>query len=292
MSTSYMLRTALGIALGALLALLIGYSAGASGNGISSPTANEQVYGNLAVRGVADAPDFLAWQLDILPGGNPEAAFQIAKSKTKNTRDDVLTRFDTTTLPDGAYSLRLRVIHINGQYDEFFVPFLINNTNPPPTPTKVSLRIPKPTVAPPNETNTISSPSNGSHVSGTIRIIGAVDSPDFVSWKLDLLPSGQEDRSITIGAGRTPIPTADVLTELDTSLLPNGLISLRLRVAKENGTFTESVSSLTIDNPNDSIAKPTTDCSPTLRWMLPQMEILFHSWLDAFVLSWAKVCEL
>jgi len=80
-------------------------------------------------------------------------------------------------------------------------------------------RTPKATVIPPKELNNISSPRNGALVSGTIPIFGTVDSPDFVSWKLDLLPGGKSDQSLTIGAGKTRIPTDDILTQLDTTRL-------------------------------------------------------------------------
>jgi len=48
-----------------------------------------------------------------------------------------LALWDTTVIPDGQYSLRLRVVRVDGNYDEYFVRGIqVVNTRPVATPTR------------------------------------------------------------------------------------------------------------------------------------------------------------
>ncbi|MGC9336195.1 MAG: hypothetical protein ACP5JJ_18790, partial [Anaerolineae bacterium] len=57
--------------------------------------------------------------------------------------------WDTTIIPDGVYSLRLRVVRVDGNYDEYFVRGIqVSNTQPTETPTPEAT----PTAAAPTDT--------------------------------------------------------------------------------------------------------------------------------------------
>jgi hypothetical protein len=57
--------------------------------------------------------------------------------------------WDTTIIPDGLYSLRLRVVRLDGNYDEYFVRGIqVSNTRPTETPTPAAT----PTLAGPTDT--------------------------------------------------------------------------------------------------------------------------------------------
>ncbi len=270
----------------------------AAGNGISAPTNQSRVYGIVAIRGVADAPDFAAWQLDILLGGDENAPVMISRRKTSASVDDVLAKLDTRTVPDGQHRLRLRVIKTNGQYDEFFVTFTIDNTSAPPAPppkgsanapagksTKVAAILPTPL-------NQILSPADNASVSGLVLISGIADSPDFQSWKLDLLFDGKEDQVLTIAAGRARVPTEDNMTQLDTTLLPNGSHILRLRVSTNAGTFTESTRRLVIQNQVPE--KPAAPLCPQnrLEALPPVSQAIIMSLFKAYVSHIKSPCNL
>jgi hypothetical protein len=64
-----------------------------------------------------------------------------------------LALWDTTVIPDGQYSLRLRVVRVDGNYDEYFVRGIqVVNTRPVATPTREAtptIVIAVPTVASP-----------------------------------------------------------------------------------------------------------------------------------------------
>lgn len=255
----------------------------AEGNGISSPTNGERVFGTIAIRGIADTPNFLAWQLDVLLNGDEQAVASITRSKKQISKEDLLARLDTTTLPDGPHQLRLRVINIDGQYDEFFVSIIVNNADVTPT-TEANSSVPRPTrvVRPtPTTLNQITAPSDGATVQGTILITGFADSPDFLSWKLDLLFDRKQDKSVTIAAERTRSPTGDFSTQLDTTQLPDGTHLLRLRVSKQDDTFTESTSSLTIANPKPNVVSQPTVCSTNILEDPPPL-------FSVFVIDWVR----
>lgn len=281
---------------GALFALSLN-AAVAAGNGISSPKNGERVYGTIAVKGIADAPDFLRWNLDALLFGDTQAVAPIARGQKRMPREDILTRLDTTTLPDGMHQLRLRVIRISGQYEEFFVSILVNNTDiPTPTVRAVRPTVPRPTretKPTPTALNQIVAPPDGAIVHGVIFITGAVDSPTFLSWKLDLLFDRREEKAFTIAAGRMRNVTADVLTQLDTTLLPDGTHLLRLRVSNNDDTFTETTSTLTIANPKPKKVRLISVCTVNPAESLPfPARVLLSDWLQQHYDNLKKFCSV
>lgn len=119
-------------------ALMIGVStqpAGASQqqapvNGIVTPPAGASVRGVVAVTGVAQSADFARWQLDLLPAGDVERAVFLATGETAGAQ----ASFDSAPYADGAYTLRLRVVRRDGNYDEFFTPITVANAAPAARP--------------------------------------------------------------------------------------------------------------------------------------------------------------
>jgi uncharacterized surface protein with fasciclin (FAS1) repeats len=76
------------------------------------------------VKGNAGGPNFAKWQLDLLPGGNPNAAIFLALGANPGA---VAYTLDTTALPDGTHALRLRNVRADGNYDEYIAKFTIAN---------------------------------------------------------------------------------------------------------------------------------------------------------------------
>lgn len=96
-------------------------------NGITAPAADAVVQGVVDVMGVANHPAFRKWQLDILTNGDPEQAHFLAVSEAQVTEPGLLMPFDTRLFPDGRHLLRLRVVHSNLNYIEYFTPIAIAN---------------------------------------------------------------------------------------------------------------------------------------------------------------------
>ena len=106
----------------------------AQSSGIFYPPETEVVRGTVEISGTADHPDFWKYELAAAPFGT-QNWFNITVSETP-VRNGVLGNWDTRTVSDGTFTLRLRVVRRVGNYDEFTTQrVLVGNALPSPTPT-------------------------------------------------------------------------------------------------------------------------------------------------------------
>jgi hypothetical protein len=113
---------------------------------ITSPTDHETVSGLVEIRGSADHPSFEFYKIEyaLEPVGDQ---WPLIGDTLHNepVLDGLLATWDTTGLPDGSYTLRLRVVRTDANYTEAFAQHVVvSNSQPPPTLTP----LPAP---PPNE---------------------------------------------------------------------------------------------------------------------------------------------
>ena len=94
-------------------------------NGIIEPVEGGTVSELVRISGLAQHPEFRKWQLDLLIDGNEENATFLAFGERPVWGR--LTTWDSTTIQNGRHALRLRVVRIGGDYDEFFTPITIQN---------------------------------------------------------------------------------------------------------------------------------------------------------------------
>lgn len=109
---------------------------------ITSPQPFANVRGNVSITGTAVHPEFQRYELyyTIEPGEN---WIFIGEAHTNQVQGGLLGSWDTASLPDGSYSLRLRVVRLDGNYDEAIQRnIVVANAAPPPTPTP----LPTPTL--------------------------------------------------------------------------------------------------------------------------------------------------
>ncbi len=85
--------------------------------------------GMIAIKGVANHPSFRKWQLDLLIDGDAEQAMFLAMGKAPISTAGLFTSLDTSVFPDGKHQIRLRVVHSNLNYDEYFTPITFANGN-------------------------------------------------------------------------------------------------------------------------------------------------------------------
>lgn len=118
---------------------------------ISSPRDRASVRGLVPIEGSAAHTQFQKYEVHYAPEPNPgdqwapvgNSPFSVPVVQGR------LALWDTTIIPDGVYSLRLRVVRIDGNYDEYFVRGIqVLNTRPTETPTPEDT----PTPAAPTET--------------------------------------------------------------------------------------------------------------------------------------------
>lgn len=112
-----------------LTATLLGHApvATAAASRILLPAPGAVISGLVEVRGLASRPDFAKWQLDLLPDGQAEQASFLALGEAPLNTIGSFTMLDTTKVADGSYTLRLRVVGQDGNYDEFFTGVTIAN---------------------------------------------------------------------------------------------------------------------------------------------------------------------
>lgn len=127
---------------------------------IDSPLPNSVLQGRVQVKGSAQHPQFSFYKVEFGPGENPtdDQMAIIGAIHEEQVVNGLLETWDTSLVPDGAYTLRLRVVDITGNYQEDWVRRLsVNNTSPTPTPTPEVP--PTPVFVPPTFTPTIIPPT-------------------------------------------------------------------------------------------------------------------------------------
>jgi hypothetical protein len=98
---------------------------------IKSPRSNSTVYGQVDIVGTVLHPDFQRWELYWSPGGNNQWSFLF--SADYQVVDELIARVDLSPLPVGAYDFLLRVVHKDGNYDDYPIRRL-HVVIPTPTP--------------------------------------------------------------------------------------------------------------------------------------------------------------
>jgi hypothetical protein len=109
---------------------------------ITTPRAGDVLRGEISIIGSTDVPDFASAQLDFKYASDSAGTWFFLQSLPQPARDTPLYLWDTASLTDGEYILRLRVILADGNTQEVTVPITVQNDAPIPTPT------PAPTITP------------------------------------------------------------------------------------------------------------------------------------------------
>ncbi len=97
------------------------------GSGLVTPQADAILGGVVEITGIAQHPTFRKWQLDLLLDGDEKQTTFLAVGEQHLSEAGLLSTLDTTLYPNGHHRLRLRVVHSNLNYDEYFTPITINN---------------------------------------------------------------------------------------------------------------------------------------------------------------------
>jgi lipoprotein-anchoring transpeptidase ErfK/SrfK len=122
-------------------------------SGITSPSANSALAGEVSIHGTADHPEFRKWQVDLVLAGQDGHATFLALGE-QPVRDDTFFVWDTTAYPDGTHTLRLRVVHSNLNYDEYYVPVTLRNGRTMTTALELSSTAPSIEKSPPRVVTT------------------------------------------------------------------------------------------------------------------------------------------
>ncbi|MCL4861955.1 MAG: hypothetical protein KJZ93_21240 [Caldilineaceae bacterium] len=201
------------------------------GQGIFFPYNNGVVRGEVKVIGTANAKPntvYSRYELAIAPANADNWTLLI--SSTEQVWQNSIYKLDTRRFADGRYTLRLRIVYANGNYDEYQVRNLyIANV------TTVNL----PTATPTPPVRGIFAPRSNEVISGTLSITGTANMLNFQRWELAWSPGEGEEWALLVSA-ETPVVNS-LIARLDLSLLPPGAYDLRLRIFNWNNQFEEYV---------------------------------------------------
>jgi len=120
---------------------------------ITSPAPGAVVGGVISVLGSAQWPNLQGYVVAVGPGYEPAQWIVIAEVRHMPVAQGRLAFWDTTKIPDGHYTLRLRAILADGQFqyqDVLVGPILVSNAPQSPTPglTAIPSMTPTPTAIP------------------------------------------------------------------------------------------------------------------------------------------------
>ena len=110
---------------------------------ITSPVADEVLRGQVTVTGRLDYASFVSARLEFAYADNPTDTWFTIQAFSQPVVDSTLATWDTASITDGSYMLRLRVTFEDGTFQEATIPVQIGN-DLMLTPTPEST----PTVAP------------------------------------------------------------------------------------------------------------------------------------------------
>jgi hypothetical protein len=111
---------------------------------ITFPQAGQVVQGVLTITGTSDVPAFAYAEIAFAYSADPTATWFLIATIDHPVSQGTLASWDTTSLTDGEYDLRLRVYLQDGTYLETIVPGL-HVQNDILTPTATSTPVPTPT---------------------------------------------------------------------------------------------------------------------------------------------------
>lgn len=118
---------------------------------ITSPAPGDIVRGQVNIIGSTDAPNFVSAQLDFAYASDQAGTWFPLQTLSQPVFDSPLFTWDTTTISDGDYILRLRVFIADGTVQEVQVPIVLQNDAAPTptlaptsTPESVTVLIPTP----------------------------------------------------------------------------------------------------------------------------------------------------
>ncbi len=136
------------------------FAQGANPPVITSPTSGQVVQGQVAIIGTTDVPNFASAEVDFTyAADSTNTWFPIANS-TNAVDNAVLGTWDTTSITDGDYTLRLLVTLMDGTFQDATVTFKVRNYTALPTstltatPTQPALQIPTAIILAPTSTTT------------------------------------------------------------------------------------------------------------------------------------------
>jgi len=134
-SVTTLIVTSLILVFGVLLASAAPARQGAIGV-ITAPLPGSTVRGSVNIEGTATHSDFWKYEVHYGRGTSPSGWVLIGDVHTTKVTNGRLEVWNTGLVPDGIYTLRVRVVRRDGNYEDFYARDIrVANTTPTETPT-------------------------------------------------------------------------------------------------------------------------------------------------------------
>ena len=182
---------------------------------IASPLPSSTLQGRVIVLGHADSPKFLGYSLEWGRGAAPSSWIRIYQSTTPVV-SGTLGIWDTRSLPNGLYTLRVLLDDGDRGQTYYQVPVTVDNGASAPTNEQTPAA-------------TITSPSNNSVVSGTIAITGVAASGNLAQTLVEIGPGLTPTQWFQAGRTNAQVMNGPIAT-WDTTAVPDGTYTIRLTV--------------------------------------------------------------
>ena len=109
---------------------------------ITFPLPGEVLRGEVSITGTTDDPNFLSAQLDFSYASNPTDTWFPLQAFSQPVTDSAFAVWNTASISDGDYILRLRVNFLDNTTQEITIPVSVRNDVPFSTPTVVPTSTP------------------------------------------------------------------------------------------------------------------------------------------------------
>ena len=177
---------------------------------ITSPEMGAEVRGLVPIIGSAAVEPFQFYKIEYGIGSSPNQWALIGSLRETPVINGQLEVWDTNTVPDGVYTLRLQAVKTDGNFEEFIVRgVVVANTRPTSTPTPEVTETPLPEEGPQSPQTAATATPGLPTATPTTRVIapqdpigGATPTPTLSVPNESVLPIDPEgwDQAFLLGA--------------------------------------------------------------------------------------------
>ncbi len=209
---------------------------------ITSPVAGAVIAGIRRITGTASDSSFEGYRLDFGAGDQPSEWTEIITQSTPVT-EGKLASWDTTTLSDGKYTLRLTAMDTNGYTSSVSIPVIVDNSRP------VAVIYPPASLV------------RGKWIAaGDVDIIGTATDVNFDNYIVEF-GVGNAPGEWTSIEGSSDQQVQDGILRTWSTAGSNGGYTLRLTVTNEAGLSSDFTQPVTLDNqqPEAAVISPEAE---------------------------------
>ncbi len=182
---------------------------------VRSPVSGQTLTSEFSIIGRAASDGFASYTVEWARAAVPQA-WRLINASNQPVLGGLLTTWDTRTVPNGQYLIRLTVRDEELGTRRFTIPVLVENSTEPYA--------------------VIDFPADGSEVTGWVGIVGTADAHRFIAYHVEAGAGTAPTTWQTIAIGDRLVQSGALAT-WETSGLATGVWTIRLTVVDQAGQF-------------------------------------------------------